>query len=50
MREKFEKHSIKKVDGKDVNEIEEVSEATATHKHICYHDEENPRPCKLEKL
>ena len=46
----YEKESVKKVEGKNVKEIKKVSKTTATHKHICYHDEENPKPCRREKI
>ena len=46
MKEKYEK-----LKGKgELASMQEVSKFTATHKHICYHDEENPRPCKRVKL
>lgn len=28
----------------------ECEEAEATHKHFCYNDEENPQPCRREKI
>jgi len=50
MRVKYEKISTIGLGDNAVTTIEEVSKLDATHKHICYHDEENPRSCKREKL
>ena len=46
MRIKYEKLTTVKGELTKV----EATKATATHKHICYHDEDKPRPCKLEKI
>ena len=46
----YEKESVKKVKGEDTKEMKEVSKTTATHKHICFHDEENPKPCRRVKI
>jgi len=34
----------------DDKAVVEVEKTKATHKHICYHDEGNGRPCKREVL
>ena len=47
----YEKKSVKKILGEeDTIEIKEVSKATATHKHTCYHDEGRGRPCRRVKI
>ena len=33
-----------------VKSFKEVEKKDATYKHICYHDEKNPRPCRRIKL
>lgn len=53
MIEKFEKledTDKENEQGKKIKEFKEVAKATATHKHICFHDEEDPRPCKRVKI
>jgi hypothetical protein len=51
----FEKRSLKDeiFDGKTekVSSVEVVEKKEeATHEHICFHDEDNPRPCILKPL
>lgn len=47
MIEKFEKRSTESIDGVINEKVESVAQVEATHKHICYHDEKNPKPCRL---
>lgn len=54
MIEKYEKEESKEelIDGKleSVKEFKEVEKKDAEYVHICYHDEENPRPCIRKRI
>jgi hypothetical protein len=54
MIERYEREveSLEMVDGKEENikSFKTVDAKDATHKHICYHDENPPRPCRRIKL
>ena len=55
MKEIFEKEEevydeVEKKNVKRFRELVDKDKAQATHKHICYHDEPFPRPCKRIKL
>ena len=50
MIEKYEILSVKLIEGKEETSFKEVPKKDATHKHICYHDEEHPRSCRRVKL
>jgi hypothetical protein len=51
MRTIYERHTEQEGEEEMALSIEEVEdERDATHVHYCYHDEENPRPCKRKRI
>lgn len=47
---KYEKLESKEVLGVTENSFKAVNKAEATHEHICFHDEKNPKPCIRTKI
>jgi len=50
MEKKYEKLESKEVLGVTETSFKAVTKAEATHEHICFHDEENPKACIRRKL